>query len=136
VTGDKKPGVTLEARNEDGSTEQVTIEFGPDGLLPVVVQEDGSKMVLLVAFMNREAFDLTRQTGLAHFWSRSRQQLWLKGATSGDYLKVTSLAVNCEENSLLVTVTLLGQAACHTGHKSCYYRELVAAGPTQPAEPV
>ena len=132
VANDK---ITLEALNEDGTAEQVEIHFGADGLLPVVVQEAGTLAVLLVAFMNREAFEKTRETGLAHFWSRSRQELWLKGATSGDYLKVKSLAVNCEENSLLLKVRLLGNAACHTGHRSCYYRELVpgAARPETPA---
>jgi phosphoribosyl-AMP cyclohydrolase len=119
----------LEARNEDGSAELIELAFGPEGLLPVVVQEVGTLTVLLVAFMNRQAFDLTRQTGLAHFWSRSRQELWLKGATSGDYLRVESIAVNCEENSLLLKVSLLGKAACHTGHKSCYYRELTGLPP-------
>ncbi len=126
MTGNKDTVIGLEARAEDGSAEFLELQFGPNGLLPVVVQEAGTLAVLLVAFMNRQAFDLTRQTGLAHFWSRSRQELWLKGATSGDYLKVVSIAVNCEENSLLLKVELVGQAACHTGHKSCYYRELVA----------
>lgn len=123
----------LEAVNEDGSVEPVEIRFGADGLIPVVVQEAGTLQVLLVAFMNRKALEKSRETGLAHFYSRSRRELWLKGATSGDYLKVESLAVNCEENSLLLKVTLLGKAACHTGHRSCYYREL-APGPT-PAFP-
>lgn len=121
----------VETLSEDGTTEQVEIHFGENGLVPVVVQEAGSLAVLLVAFMNRLAFEKTRETGLAHFWSRSRQELWLKGATSGDYLKVVSLAVNCEENSLLLKVSLLGKAACHTGHVSCYYRELVPANQSQ-----
>jgi phosphoribosyl-AMP cyclohydrolase len=121
----------MEALNEDGTVEQVEINFGETGLVPVVVQEGGTLAVLLVAFMNQEAFDKTRETGLAHFWSRSRQELWLKGATSGDYLKVESLAVNCEENSLLLKVSLLGKAACHTGHRSCYYRALVPAHQSQ-----
>ena len=122
---------TIEALNEDGTIEQVEINFGETGLVPVVVQEAGTLAVLLVAFMNREAFEKTRKTRLAHFWRRSRQELWLKGATSGDYLKVESLAVNCEENSLLVKVSLLGKAACHTGHRSCYYREPVPANQSQ-----
>lgn len=121
----------VETHNEDGTLEQVEIHFDKDGLLPVVVQEAGTLAVLLVAFMNREAFQKTLETGLAHFWSRSRRELWLKGATSGDYLKVESLAVNCEENSLLLKVSLLGKAACHTGHRSCYYRELVPANQSQ-----
>ena len=99
VANDKK---ILEALNEDGTVERVEIRFGGDGLLPVVVQETGTLAVLLVAFMNREAFEKTRDTGLAHFWSRSRQELWLKGATSGDYLKVESLAVDIEKKNMVI----------------------------------
>ena len=116
--------VSIQAREAGGEIEHLELQFGREGLLPAVVQEAGSGEVLLVAFMNPEAFELTRRTGRVHFWSRSRQKLWLKGETSGDFLLVETLAVNCEENSILVKVRLAGQAACHTGHKSCYYREI------------
>ena len=125
MTSNNENSALLIRATEDGQAVQdVELHFGPDGLLPVVVQEDGTGEVLLVAFMNRQAFELTRQTGQAHFWSRSRQTLWHKGATSGDYLWVQSVRVNCEENSLLLRVKLAGGAACHTGHRSCYYREI------------
>ncbi|HEX2909797.1 MAG TPA: phosphoribosyl-AMP cyclohydrolase [Chloroflexia bacterium] len=114
----------LKVSQAGGETEQIELVFGREGLVPAVIQEDGTNEVLLVAFMNREAFELTRQSGLAHFWSRSRQKLWLKGETSGDYLLVQSIFVNCEDNSVLVKVKLAGKAACHTGNKSCYYREV------------
>ena len=114
----------LRAREDGRAVEEIGLRFGADGLLPVVVQEDGTNAVLLVAFMNRKAFEATLATGQAHFWSRSRQELWHKGATSGDFLFVQSVWVNCEENSLLLKVKLAGSAACHTGHKSCYYREI------------
>ncbi len=111
----------------NGSGQKLELDFGPDGqtLLPVAVQESETGEMLLIAFMNREAFELTLSTGKAYFWSRSRHQLWLKGATSGDFLLVREVWVNCEENSLLLKVALAGKAACHTGHKSCYYRRVL-----------
>ncbi len=118
----------MEGSPEEGSIrEETELDFGPEGnnLIPTVVQEKESGEVLLVAFMNREAFEQTRKTGKATFWSRSRQKLWLKGETSGDFLLVKEARVNCEENSLLLKVELAGGKACHTGHKSCYYRRIV-----------
>ncbi len=115
----------IRAWEAGGEIEELAVHFDREGLLPAVIQKDESGEVLLVAFMNREAFDLTLQTGMVHFYSRSRQRLWLKGETSGDFLLVQSLFINCEENSLLVKVKLAGKAACHTGHKSCYYRQIV-----------
>lgn len=105
----------------------LSLDFGLDGktLIPVAVQEQSSGDVLLIAFMNKQAFELTFTTGKAHFWSRSRDKLWLKGETSGDFLLVRELYVNCEENSLLLKVELAQKAACHTGHKSCYYRRVL-----------
>jgi phosphoribosyl-AMP cyclohydrolase len=117
--------VPVKAQEGHGEIEELALRFDREGLIPAVIQEAESGEVLLVAFMNREAFALTRATGQAHFWSRSRQKLWLKGETSGDFLLVQNIYVNCEENSLLVKVKLAGKAACHTGHKSCYYRELL-----------
>jgi phosphoribosyl-AMP cyclohydrolase len=99
------------------------IEFGPDGLLPVVIQDATSDAVLMLAFMNAEALDLTRSTGRTHFWSRSRGRLWRKGETSGHEQIVEEIFVNCETNSLLITVQQIG-AACHTGYPTCYYRRL------------
>ncbi|MEI7554314.1 phosphoribosyl-AMP cyclohydrolase [Candidatus Chlorohelix sp.] len=115
--------ISLETLSVEG-TETVSLDFGEDGqnLIPAIVQETSSGEVLLVAFMNREAFERTLQTGKAHFWSRSRQTLWLKGETSGQFLLVQEFFINCEENSLLLKVNLAGGIACHTGHKSCYYR--------------
>jgi len=111
----------------DAAGETLELDFGLDGqtLLPVAVQESETGEMLLIAFMNQAAFELTVSTGKAHFWSRSRKQLWLKGATSGNFLLVRELWVNCEENSLLLKVALAGKAACHTGHKSCYYRRVL-----------
>jgi phosphoribosyl-AMP cyclohydrolase len=101
------------------------VKFDKDGLIPVVIQEDHSNAVLMLAFMNTEAFRLTRETGRTHFWSRSRQQLWKKGETSGHEQIVRSIHVNCYEDSLLIRVDQVG-AACHTGFPTCFYRELTA----------
>lgn len=100
------------------------IRFDAAGLVPVVVQEATTDAVLLLAYMNRAALEATLRTGRAHYWSRSRDRLWRKGEESGREQVVESLHVNCEQNSLLLRVRQQGDAACHTGHTTCYYREL------------
>ena len=117
--------ISLETLSPEGAA-TVRLDFGEneENLIPAIVQEVGSGEILLVAFMNREALECTLQTGKAHFWSRSRQTLWLKGETSGQFLLVQECFINCEENSLLLKVKLAGEIACHTGHKSCYYRRI------------
>jgi phosphoribosyl-AMP cyclohydrolase len=102
------------------------LKFDRQGLLPVVIQEDTSGEVLMVAFMNEEALSLTRQTGFTHFFSRSRNTIWRKGEQSGNVQSVQGIFVNCEETSLLIKVIQQGGAACHTGYHSCYYRRFVA----------
>ncbi len=117
-------------------TTQLLLDFGPDGkkLLPVVTQDARTKEVLVVAFANREAFDETRRSGWATYWSRSRNELWKKGLTSGDMLKVEEIRVNCEQSSLLFLVTLQGKGACHakkpdgSPYASCYYRRIAPDG--------
>jgi len=99
-------------------------------VLPVVVQDAESKEVLVVAYANRAALEHSLKTGVATFWSTSRHELWIKGATSGDTLKLIDVRVNCEQNSLLYLVRMVGGGVCHTrdaeGHtrKTCYYRSL------------
>ena len=97
-------------------------------LLPVATQDAASERVLMVAFMNRDAFAQTVRTGRVHYYSRSRDTLWLKGETSGHYQLVQSLHINCEENSLLARITQVEGTACHTGHVSCYYRRIDLTG--------
>jgi len=99
------------------------VRFDADGLVPVVVQDATSKDVLILAFMNAEALDATRRSGRTHFWSRTRQRLWRKGESSGHEQIVRGIFVNCEQNSLLITVDQIG-VACHNGYSSCYYRAL------------
>src|SRR5476651_1735297 len=99
-------------------------------VLPVVVQDADSKEVLVVAYSNQQALEQSLKTGIATFWSTSRNELWIKGATSGDTLKIIDIRVNCEQNSLLYVVRMVGGGVCHTkdadGHtrKTCYYRSL------------
>jgi len=99
-------------------------------LVPVAVQDADSKEVLVVAYVNRSALDYTFENEVATFWSTSRNELWIKGATSGDYLDLVEVRVNCEQNSLLYLVRPRGEGACHTkgedgkARAGCYYRRL------------
>jgi len=99
------------------------IRFDGNGLVPAVVQEAETRAVLMVGFMNAAALAATRETGRVHFWSRSRGKLWRKGETSGHEQVVEDIFVNCEQNSLLITVHQIG-AVCHDGYPTCYYRRL------------
>ncbi|NLF49697.1 MAG: phosphoribosyl-AMP cyclohydrolase [Leptolinea sp.] len=103
--------------------EDIQPRFDVSGLITTVVQDSTTNAVLMVAWMNQEAFDLTIQTGKAHFWSRSRKELWLKGATSGNILSVESIWIDCDADTLLLKVKPAGPA-CHTGQTSCFYREI------------
>ena len=124
-------------------TRELLLDFGPDGrtLLPVVTQDARTRDVLILAFVNREAFEETRRSGFATYWSRSRNELWKKGLTSGDMLRVEEIRVNCEQNSLVYLVTPQGKGACHakqadgSPHKSCYYRRIEPDGTLVPVEP-
>lgn len=94
-----------------------------NGLILGVVQDEASKEVLMCAYMNREALEKTVETGIAHFWSRSRQKLWKKGEVSGHIQKVKEIRVDCDLDSLLLLVEQVG-GACHMGYRSCFYRNL------------
>lgn len=99
-----------------------SVRFDSDGLVPAIVQHAETKDVLMLGFMNRDALMRTVTEGNVCFWSRSRQKFWLKGETSGMFLQVRAVRINCENNSLLVLAEPIGPT-CHTGHESCYYRE-------------
>jgi phosphoribosyl-AMP cyclohydrolase len=94
-----------------------------DGLIPVVVQDDETGDVLMLAYMNEEALRRTRESGQVWFYSRSRRELWHKGATSGNFLNVRRILRDCDDDALVIRVELTGPA-CHTGERSCFYREL------------
>ena len=108
-----------------------------DGLIPVIVQDASSREVLMMAYANDEAIRLTQETGLAHYFSRSRKKLWKKGEESGHFQRVFRILVDCDEDCLLYEVEQTG-AACHTGHRSCFYRtidgEVVAERVFDPAK--
>lgn len=105
------------------TVDEVTLRLDGDGLIPCVVQQEGTGEVLMVAWMNEESLALTLETGTTWFWSRSRQELWNKGATSGNIQTVRRILVDCDGDTLLAIVDAAGPA-CHTGHGSCFFREL------------
>ena len=95
-----------------------------DGLIPAIVQDEGSDEVLMVGFMNAEALAETRRTGFATFFSRTRGKLWTKGETSGNRLAVQRILVDCDEDTVLLRVTRLGDGnVCHTGERSCFFKD-------------
>jgi phosphoribosyl-AMP cyclohydrolase len=103
----------------------MTLDFSKlDGLIPAVIQEEKSGRVLMVGFMNPEAFQKTVDTGHVTFFSRSRNKLWMKGESSGHVLKVKAIANDCDDDSLLIQVEALGPGVCHNGYHSCFYRTL------------
>ena len=97
-------------------------KFG--GLIPAVIQDHSSGRVLMVGFMNEDAFRKTLETGFATFFSRTRNKLWLKGETSGHRLVVKSISTDCDNDTLLVQVEALGPGVCHQGYQSCFFRTL------------
>jgi phosphoribosyl-AMP cyclohydrolase len=112
---------------EEGSA--FTPRFDADGLIVCVTVEAGTREILMVAYMNQLALDKTIETGVAHYWSRSRNALWRKGDTSGQVQRVVSLSVDCDQDALRLTVEAGGDGkACHTGRKSCFYRTLSTEG--------
>jgi phosphoribosyl-AMP cyclohydrolase len=114
-------------------TSDLSLDFGTDGdqLIPVIVQDMKTKEVLILAYASEEALEETISSGFATFFSRSRRELWKKGLTSGDYLKIEEIRINCEQNSLIYLVTPLGEGACHARkpsglpHMTCFYRRIL-----------
>jgi len=103
------------------------IKFDVDGLIPAIVQDAESNQVLMLAYINVESLRLTLETNETYFWSRSRRELWHKGATSGNIQKVVEVKVDCDADTLLIRVNPAGPA-CHTGEKGCFYREVDPKG--------
>jgi phosphoribosyl-AMP cyclohydrolase len=99
------------------------IKWNEQGLIPAIVQDAQSGVVLMLAYMNAEALRLTQETGEAHFWSRSRKELWHKGATSGNVQRVREVLIDCDADTILLRVDPTGPA-CHTGAQTCFYRTL------------
>jgi phosphoribosyl-AMP cyclohydrolase len=108
-----------------------TPRFDGHGLMPAIVVDAGSGQTLMLAYMNAKSLALTIATGEAHFWSRSRGQIWRKGETSGNVLRVVELRTDCDQDTVLLHAELTGNGvACHTGRKSCFYRVVQAGAAT------
>lgn len=103
------------------------LKFDSNGLIPAVVQDATNNQVLMVAYMNQEAVERTIRTGRATYWSRSRQQYWVKGETSGHTQHVKEIYVDCDQDCLLVKVEQVG-AACHEGYRTCFFRRIQEEG--------
>lgn len=120
--GLKAAGISVNTYESSLAWEE--IRTNSDGLLPVVVQDYKTQELLMVAYMNQEAFEQTVRTGRMTYWSRSRQELWVKGLTSGHFQYVKELCIDCDNDTLLAKVSQVG-AACHTGNRSCFYRTIL-----------
>jgi phosphoribosyl-AMP cyclohydrolase len=94
------------------------------GLIPAIAQDYVTGEILMLAYMNQEAFDATLSSGKATYYSRSRQTLWIKGETSGNVQRVKEIRIDCDDDTVLLKVEQLGGAACHTGHRSCFHKKL------------
>ena len=106
------------------------------GLVPAIAQDAQTGDVLMMAYMNREAWQATLATGQATYWSRSRSALWVKGQSSGNLQKIHEIWLDCDNDTILLKVTQIGGAACHTGHRSCFYRRLDGDRLTVVGEPL
>lgn len=117
--------------------EQITPDFAKGGGLVVAIAQDaGDGTVLMVAYMNEEAWRRTLETGIATYWSRSRNELWIKGQSSGHVQTVKEIRIDCDADAVVLKVEQAGGAACHTGHRSCFYRVLTDDGFVVDGEPV
>lgn len=103
----------------------IELDFGKGGgLIPAIAQDHRSGKVLMLAYMNQASWEKTLETGEAHYWSRSRNEIWRKGGTSGHVQKVREILVDCDGDTVLLRVEQVGGAACHTGYESCFYRKV------------
>lgn len=91
-----------------------------NNLIPAIIQEDKTGKIIMLGYMNKEAFEKTQKEGMVYFWSRKRKQLWMKGETSGNKLKVKKIYTDCDKDTLLIKADLIGNNACHKGTKSCF----------------
>ncbi len=104
----------------------IDFNFGKGNvLIPAIIQDYQSNEVLMLGFMNQDALHKTLESGWVYFWSRSREKLWMKGEESGNKLKVKEIFKDCDKDSLLIKVELIGKNVCHTGNKTCFYQEVI-----------
>ena len=106
------------------------------GLIPAIAQDFASGEILMLAYMNQEAFDATLSSGKATYYSRSRQTLWVKGETSGNVQQVKEIRIDCDNDTVLLKVEQIGGAACHTGHCSCFYKKIENGSIREIGEPI
>ena len=101
----------------------ITLDFDKqDGLIPAIAQDYETGEVLMMAYINKESWELTLKTGIAHYWSRSRNKLWKKGESSGNIQEIKEIRVDCDDDTVLLKINQIGDAACHMGFRSCFYR--------------
>lgn len=103
---------------------ELSFSKGPNGLLPAIAQDHASGEVLMLAYINEESWRKTLETGKAHYWSRSRNKIWLKGESSGHVQMVKEIRVDCDSDTVVFKVEQLGGAACHKGYRSCFFRRV------------
>jgi phosphoribosyl-AMP cyclohydrolase len=99
------------------------VQYSVQGLVPVIVQDSGTHEILMLAYANEDALECTKKTGYAHYYSRSRNKIWKKGEESGHVQRIVEILIDCDEDTLLYRVEQTG-VACHTGHKTCFYRDI------------
>ena len=117
--------------------EMIHVDFDKTGgLVPAIVQDNETGEILMLAYMNQEALNATLSTGKATYYSRSRQTLWVKGETSGNVQLVKEIRIDCDDDTVLIKVEQLGGAACHTGHRSCFYKKVENGTIRMVGEPV
>ncbi len=133
--GEKKSSDSKQVIDEEEGMPSLRFDKGK-GLLPAIVQDYKTKEVLMLAYINETAWKKTLETGKAHYWSRSREKLWLKGETSGHLQLIKNILVDCDEDTVVYQVEQLGGAACHTGHRSCFFRKVTEKGVEIISEPV
>lgn len=104
------------------------LKYDDKGLIPAIIQDFRSSQVLMMAYMNKASLERTIETGKTCFWSRSRQKFWTKGETSGNVQHVKEILYDCDEDTLLIKVEQVGAGACHTGNRTCFYRQIETAG--------
>ncbi|GBD96572.1 MAG TPA: phosphoribosyl-AMP cyclohydrolase [Nitrospirae bacterium] len=100
------------------------LKYSEQGLIPAIIQDAGNNEVLMMAYMNKTSLERTIETGRTCFWSRSRQKYWMKGETSGNVQLVKEILYDCDGDTLLVKVEQVGAGACHTGNRTCFYRNI------------
>jgi len=101
------------------------LKYDTHGLIPAIIQDADNNEVLMMAYMNSDSLQKTIETGHTHFWSRSRQQYWMKGESSGHVQEIRQILIDCDRDTILIKVTQKGAGACHTGHRSCFFTDIL-----------